>query len=86
MSVNTNQHKEGITMEQIIKLKIKSHYGKTSYYPTCEDGRTMVRILGTKTLPEWAMLEFNRLGYVFKEEQNQNGIICKDGKFSNGGQ
>ena len=73
-------------MERIIKLKIKSHYGKTSYYPTCEDGRTMVRILGTKTLPDWAMLEFNRLGYVFEEEQKENGIICKDGKFINGRQ
>ena len=85
---------ENFDYPKFIELKVKSHYGKTSYYPTCEDGRTMVRILGTKTLPEWAMIEFNKLGYVFCEYNDSKEYkrgdlfkyICKDGKFSNKGE
>lgn len=70
---------------RFIELKIKSHYGKISYYPTCEDGRTMVRILGTKTLPEWAMIEFNKLGftfYAYDESKDYYKNICKNGRIS----
>ncbi len=45
-------------------IKIKNVYGNELVYPADETAKKFADLLGTKTLPHWALCKIEALGYT----------------------
>ena len=51
-------------MNNLIKVKIKSHYGKNHFYPSCEMSKSLAKLCETKTLtPEKLSIIKKEMGF-----------------------
>jgi hypothetical protein len=55
-----------------ITVEIRDVYGKTKFYPYCEDAKVFARIAGTTTLSEQNIRRIMQLGYKVKSLQRSN--------------
>lgn len=50
-------------MNNVIKIEVKSSYGKTVIYPACPDAETFAKLAGTRTLTKHTLELVEQLGY-----------------------
>jgi len=50
------------TME--ITVEVKNVYGQEKIYPVCDKAVLLTRLIGTKTIPHYALCLIKELGYV----------------------
>lgn len=52
----------------MIKVRIETHYGRTTVYPVCETAKTLARLAGTITLTTKALGLIKDLGFSIEVE------------------
>jgi hypothetical protein len=53
----------------VLTIQTRSVYGNDLHYPTNDDARLVCALLGTKTIPDWAVrLLVNGYGHTVEEQ------------------
>ena len=50
-------------MDNVIKVKIKSHYGRQHFYPSCDTSRSLAELCETKTLNTEKLKLITKMGF-----------------------
>lgn len=54
-----------------IQVEIKSHFGNERIYPTNQEGKTLARMVGSKTLTRETIALAKELGFNFEVKQEE---------------
>ena len=65
-----------MSINTVIEVIAKDHYGATMYYPRNSIARAFARIAGTKTLPQHALRELCAVGFVV-DVYNATCVECE---------
>lgn len=68
-------------MSKSITILIKQSYGRTIYYPQCDDAKTFAALAGQTTLTTANIKHIQKLGYtVYRELPEDESFPIKEGK------
>lgn len=62
----------------LIKVRVETHYGRTTVYPVCETAKALAKLAGTKTLTSKSLNLIKDLGYSIEVEAPRLYLTVED--------